>query len=151
MTITVLIVIAVLVLAVGLFVLRAIPGVRAYFDYRGKRLITCPESHTTEAVEVNAKEAAAGAFLTEPTLRLKEDRRAASHRSRARVAHTGQLNPGMEASPSATAARDLRNAPPGVLELPCHRDLPAAASRTGRRQGTGAEARSIACLGPTAC
>lgn len=72
MTVTVLIAIAVVALAVGLFVFRAIPGVRAYFDYRGKRLITCPESHTTEAVEVNATEAAEGAFLSEPTLRLKE-------------------------------------------------------------------------------
>lgn len=72
MTITVLIAIAVVALALGLFVFRAIPAVRSYFDYRGKRLITCPESHTTEAVEVNAKEAAEGAFLSEPTLRLKE-------------------------------------------------------------------------------
>jgi len=55
MTVTVLIVVAVLALAVGLFVFRAIPGVRAYFDYRGKRLITCPETHKVEAVDVAAK------------------------------------------------------------------------------------------------
>jgi hypothetical protein len=72
MPFTTLIIIAVLALAVGLFVFRAIPGVRAYFDFRGKRLITCPESHTPEAVEVAAKEAAVGAFLSEPTLRLTE-------------------------------------------------------------------------------
>ena len=72
MTGTILIAIAVLALAVGLAVFRAIPGVRAYFQFRGKRLITCPESHTPEAVDVAAVEAAAGAFLSEPTLRLKE-------------------------------------------------------------------------------
>jgi hypothetical protein len=72
MTVTVLIVIVVLALAVGLFVFRAIPGVRAYFGYRGKRIITCPETHAPAAVDVAAGEAAVGAFLSEPTLRLKE-------------------------------------------------------------------------------
>ena len=72
MTATLFIVLVVLVLAVGLFVFRAIPGVRAYFGYRGKRLVTCPETHAAAAVDVAAGEAAVGAFLTEPTLRLKE-------------------------------------------------------------------------------
>lgn len=72
MTVTALVVVVVIVLAVGLFVFRAIPGVRAYFGFRGKRLITCPETQTTAAVDVAAGEAAVGAFLTEPTLRLKE-------------------------------------------------------------------------------
>ena len=72
MSVPVLITLCVVVLAVCFFVLRAIPGIQAYRDYRGKRLITCPETHKTEAVEVNAKEAAVGAFLTEPTLRLRE-------------------------------------------------------------------------------
>jgi len=72
MSITTLIILVVLALAVGLFVIRVIPGVRAYFDYRGKRLITCPESHTPEAVEVAAREAGMGAFLNEPVLRLTE-------------------------------------------------------------------------------
>ena len=72
MTVTTLIAVAVVALALGLFVFRAIPGVRAYFEYRGKRLIICPESHTPEAVDVAAGEAAVGAFLSEPTLRLKE-------------------------------------------------------------------------------
>jgi hypothetical protein len=70
MTLTLIIIIAVLALAVGLFAFRAIPGVRAYFTYRGKRLVICPETHKTVAVDVNAKEAAEGAFLSEPTLRL---------------------------------------------------------------------------------
>lgn len=72
MSLTVLIVLVVLLLAVGLFVFRAIPGVRAFFRYRGKRLITCPETQKAAAVDVAAGEAAVGAFLTEPTLRLKE-------------------------------------------------------------------------------
>jgi hypothetical protein len=62
----------VVMLALGLFVFRAIPGIRAYFDYRGKRLITCPETHKAAAVDVAAGEAAVGAFLSEPTLRLME-------------------------------------------------------------------------------
>jgi len=72
MTITMFITLVVVVLAGGLFVFRAIPGIRAYFDYRGKRLITCPETHQAAAVDVAAGEAAMGAFLSEPTLRLKE-------------------------------------------------------------------------------
>jgi len=73
MTVSVLtIVIAVLVLAAGLVVLRAIPGIRAYFAFRGKRLVTCPETHKAAAVDVAAREAALGAFFNEPTLRLVE-------------------------------------------------------------------------------
>jgi len=62
----------ILALAAGLFVFRAIPGVRAYFRFRGKRIITCPETHKPEAVDVAVGEAALGAFLSEPTLCLKE-------------------------------------------------------------------------------
>jgi hypothetical protein len=73
MTISVLsIVIAVLVLAVALFVLRAVPGVRAYFKFRGKRLVTCPETKAPEAVNVAAGEAALGVFFNEPTIRLNQ-------------------------------------------------------------------------------
>lgn len=73
MTTTVLtIIIAVLVLGVGLFVLRAVPSLRAYIRLRGKRLVTCPETHQCAAVDVAAGEAAIGTFLNEPTLRLVE-------------------------------------------------------------------------------
>jgi hypothetical protein len=72
MTGTILIALAVLALAVGLFIFRAIPGVRAYFGFRGKRLIVCPETHKAEAVDVAAGQAALGAFLSEPTLTLKQ-------------------------------------------------------------------------------
>src|ERR1035441_10634226 len=40
------------------------------FHFRGKRLITCPETHNTEAIDVAAKEAALTALFGEPTLRL---------------------------------------------------------------------------------
>lgn len=72
MSLTVLLGTVVVLFAVGLFSFRAIPGVRAFLRYRGKRLITCPETHTTEAVDVDTTQAAVGAFLTEPTVRLKE-------------------------------------------------------------------------------
>ena len=63
--------ISVLLLAVGLFVFRAVPGLRAYFTFRGKRIVTCPETTKPVAVDVNAREAALGAFFNEPTLRLR--------------------------------------------------------------------------------
>lgn len=72
MSLTVLVILVVLMFAVGLFVLRAIPGVRAFLQYRGKRLVTCPETQKAAAVEVAVGEAALGAFLTEPTVRLHE-------------------------------------------------------------------------------
>jgi hypothetical protein len=72
MTITLLtVVIAVLVLALALFALRAIPGVQAYCKLRGQRLVTCPQTQSAAAVEVAATEAALGAFVNAPTLRLK--------------------------------------------------------------------------------
>lgn len=73
MTVTVLtIIIAVLILGVGLFLVRLVPAVRAYFGYRGKRLVTCPETQQPEAVDVAAAEAGLGVLFSEPTLRLKE-------------------------------------------------------------------------------
>lgn len=72
MTGTILVAIVVLALAVGLIVFREIPAGRTYFGFRGKRLITCPETHKAAAVTVAAGEAAMGAFLFEPTLHLKQ-------------------------------------------------------------------------------
>lgn len=72
MTVTQFITLVVVVFAAGLFVFRAIPGMRAFFRYRGKHLITCPETQKAAAVDVAAGEAAIGAFLSETTLRLKE-------------------------------------------------------------------------------
>ena len=73
MTVTFLtIIIAVLVLGAGLFILRAVPSIRTYVNFRGKRLVTCPETHKTTAVNVSASEAALGIFFNEPTLRLSQ-------------------------------------------------------------------------------
>lgn len=72
MSVTLFITLIVVLAAAGLFVFRAIPGIRAYFDYRGKRLIICPEIQKAEAVDVAVGEAVVGAFLSQPTLRLKE-------------------------------------------------------------------------------
>ena len=82
MTVSVLfIIIAVLALAVCLFLIRAFPGLRAYFNFRGKHLVTCPETHAPAAVDIAAGEAAVGAFLNEPTLRLVECSRWPEHQS----------------------------------------------------------------------
>ena len=70
MSVTVLTAILVLALAAGLFILRAIPAVQSLFRYRGKRLVTCPETRKPEAVDVDTIESALGAFLSEPTLHL---------------------------------------------------------------------------------
>jgi hypothetical protein len=46
MTTLALFAIALLALAAGLLLSRVIPAVQTYFAYRGKRLITCPETLT---------------------------------------------------------------------------------------------------------
>ena len=73
MTVSILtIIIAVLVIAGGLFVVRAVPSLRALFKWRGERIVTCPETKEPAAVNIAAGEAALGVFFSEPTLRLKE-------------------------------------------------------------------------------
>ena len=47
MTLLTLLGIAVVALAVGIVLFRSIPALSAYFTLRGKRLITCPETHAT--------------------------------------------------------------------------------------------------------
>jgi hypothetical protein len=42
-------------LAVTIVALRAIASSRFYLKFRGKRLVTCPETHQTAVVEVDAK------------------------------------------------------------------------------------------------
>ncbi len=72
MTATTLFAIGVVVVVVGILLFRFVPVARAYFTYRGKRLITCPETHKTAAVEVAAGKAAAAAILGDPSLRLRQ-------------------------------------------------------------------------------
>lgn len=66
----ILIVVAVLALsALSIVTLRSI---RVYLKLRGKRLVTCPETRETAAVEVDATHAAFTAPTGERSLRLKE-------------------------------------------------------------------------------
>jgi hypothetical protein len=64
--------IAVLAVVIGVVLFRTIPVLRTYFMYRGKRLITCPETLKAETVHVAAGKAAAWAFVNEPTFRLDQ-------------------------------------------------------------------------------
>ena len=64
--------IALLAVVGGLVLFRFIPAVQTYFMYRGKRLITCPETLTTEVVNVAAGKAAAEVFVGGSSLRLEE-------------------------------------------------------------------------------
>jgi len=70
MTTLALLVLSAVALIAGIVLVRSIPALSAYFTFRGKRLITCPETHQKEAVDVAARKAAVTAFLGEPTLRL---------------------------------------------------------------------------------
>ena len=59
--------------AVGLLSVAIIVVVlRVYLRYRGKRLITCPESGTTVALDLDARLAAATSPLHRPVLRVKD-------------------------------------------------------------------------------
>lgn len=49
-------------LALGVTVFTSVRGVRAYLRARGKRLVTCPETHCAAIVELDAKGAALKAF-----------------------------------------------------------------------------------------
>jgi len=64
--------IAVLAVLVGAVLFRMFPVVRTYLLYRGKRIVTCPETHRPEAVDVAAGEAAFSAFAGEPEPRLRQ-------------------------------------------------------------------------------
>lgn len=72
MTISTLLAIAFLALLAGLVLFRVIPAVQTYFTYRGKRLVTCPETLTKEAVHVAAGKAAASTFVGESALGLDQ-------------------------------------------------------------------------------
>lgn len=55
---------------VALIFLVSFPALRAYFTYRGERLVTCPENRQTVAVHVSAKSAAVSGFMGDNSLRL---------------------------------------------------------------------------------
>jgi hypothetical protein len=59
--------------AVAVYLLYRLYGsARTYFQYRGKRLVTCPETHKTVTVELDAKEAAREALTQKPRMQLSE-------------------------------------------------------------------------------
>jgi len=72
MTTPILLTIAVLAVVLGVVLVRSIPAIQAFFTYRGKRLITCPETRQPEAVTVAAGKAAATAFVGNLTLHLNQ-------------------------------------------------------------------------------
>lgn len=47
-------------------------SLRAYFRFRGKRLVTCPETHRTAAVDLDARQAARESLFGSPHFRLQE-------------------------------------------------------------------------------
>ena len=49
-------------LALGMTSIMSVRGVRAYLQARGKRVVTCPETHCAAAVELDAKGAGLKAF-----------------------------------------------------------------------------------------
>ena len=51
---------------------RAYLSLRTYWQFRGQRLVTCPETHKTATVELDAKEAARKAFTEAPHMQLSE-------------------------------------------------------------------------------
>ncbi len=61
-------------LVFGVLLLACIPmmwiGARAYFKYRGTRVITCPENGLPAAVELDRAHVAASTSIGEPDLRL---------------------------------------------------------------------------------
>lgn len=63
-------IIGLIVLGVFYFVWRI--GIKTYRKFRGKMLVTCPETHQTAGVAVDAKHAAITALYSEPDLRLRE-------------------------------------------------------------------------------
>ena len=70
MTALSLLIAAILIVAGGILLFAAVPAVRAYCTYHGKRLVTCPETHKTESVDVAARVAALSTLFGEPKLRL---------------------------------------------------------------------------------
>ena len=63
---------AIAILLAGGIAYSLFVSMRVYAKYRGKRLVTCPETQSAAAVEVAATEAALGCFVNEPTFRLEE-------------------------------------------------------------------------------
>ncbi len=63
--------VAVVLLALAVAILVPLLMATAYLKFRGKRVVTCPETGRPATVEVDARLAAASAIFGEPSLRLK--------------------------------------------------------------------------------
>jgi len=63
---------ALLVLVAAYAVLGIVSAIRTWLKYRGKRLVTCPETQRPEAVDVAARRAALEAFLGHREVRLRD-------------------------------------------------------------------------------
>ena len=70
-TLTVVVILSLSGLAVGMTVMVSIKGLRAYWASRGKRLVTCPETHCATSVELDAKGAGWKALRGESYYRLQ--------------------------------------------------------------------------------
>jgi hypothetical protein len=81
MVLTNLILAAILVLAIGSAVFGGVLAFRNYLRYRGKRLVTCPETHQAAAVHVNAGKAAATTLIGKQEVRLDQCSRWPERRS----------------------------------------------------------------------
>lgn len=70
MTVSTLFLLSIVAVVIGIILFLSIPALSAYFTFRGKRLVTCPETHKAEAVHVAAGKAAFTALLGDSKLRL---------------------------------------------------------------------------------
>ncbi len=70
MTTAIYIIVGLILVGVVYVVLRA--AIKTYQQYRGKMVVTCPETHQPAGVAVDAKHAAITAIQGGPDLRLKE-------------------------------------------------------------------------------
>lgn len=70
MTTLTLFVLPIVAIIAGIVLVRSIPALRTYFTFHGSRLITCPETHKVETVDVAARKAALTALFGGAKLRL---------------------------------------------------------------------------------
>jgi len=71
-TIMTTLVLSVVIIAASLVIFILAPALRAFLRARGKRLVTCPETHCAAAVELDAKGAALKAFRVGDYLCLQD-------------------------------------------------------------------------------
>ena len=94
-TVVYMVILSLSILALGVWVFWSVRGVRAYLQARGKRLVTCPETHCAAAVEIDLKARAGGPFGVEAT-------------SACRIVHagpSGRIAPRIACSRSRPGAR----------------------------------------------